>query len=553
MTNWVGSCLGSCSPPQILNISSPISQSSTLTITDDCGTEYSTDLLNYSYSIDGTCWTCYMTYEEYMTLVSSLNTDFYVRIKVKGPIGSVSLSGTTITNYSAQLASDFNFTYCTSSSTSSNMYNPYANMDCAISLQQYLTETVSCMFGVQIYYFKLTPETKSKDITFKEYTLMNVDSVKQIKMIVTDGVMPSSKPEFSDFGLDWQTDWETEITKNTFATAFGVTAQPQEGDLIYVPMMKRMWMVNEAYEEKNQSLMWNATTFKLALVKYQEKDSVDLGDTEQLVNSLVKNKYQDLFGDEEPLDSGIESLEAPQYAANNLYPIFESDATRKYISCNTVNIVDNESLYYKGTLIADSKYEFTDVNNAQVVYQRKLCGTDGVISFIIKPNVTVNRLDDHHIISIGKYFSIDITQSRMNTILTVNKDKEKLKLTGLSAQQTYFVILRWSKELNTIDFSAYEYTYDKDLPQYKINNYSYKFDINHPICRKVTRYNKEFEFGDCEQEIVLSGFYGSITNIKVFDIYNDNISQILQMYPTHQHLILNDTVRKVVDGQGVMM
>ena len=82
-----------------------------------------------------------------------------------------------------------------------------------------------------------------------------------------------------------------------FATAFGITAQPMEGDLIYIPMMKRMWMVNEAYEEKNGSLMWNNTTFKLALVKYQEKGSVDLGDFDSTIDSLVKTKYEDLFGD----------------------------------------------------------------------------------------------------------------------------------------------------------------------------------------------------------------------------------------------------------------
>ena len=50
---------------------------------------------------------------------------------------------------------------------------------------------------------------------------MNVDSVKQIKMVIQDGVMPSSKPEFADWGMDFQNDWEPEITKQSFATAFG--------------------------------------------------------------------------------------------------------------------------------------------------------------------------------------------------------------------------------------------------------------------------------------------------------------------------------------------
>jgi hypothetical protein len=82
-------------------------------------------------------------------------------------------------------------------------------------------------------------------------------------MIIQDNQMPSSKPEFGDWAIDFQTDWETEISKGMFATAFGNTAQPMEGDLIYVPMMKRMWMVNGAYEEKKDAFsLLNSTHLK---------------------------------------------------------------------------------------------------------------------------------------------------------------------------------------------------------------------------------------------------------------------------------------------------
>ena len=181
--------------------------------------------------------------------------------------------------------------------------------------------------------------------------------MKQIKIVITDNQMPSSKPEFNDWGLDWQTDWETEISKGMFATAFGPTAQPLEGDLVYIPMMKRMWMVNEAYEEKKDAFMWNATTFHVTLIKYQEKDSVDLKDTESMVNSFVKNKYEDLFGDQENVGAGEESTDAPNYNADNLYPVFESDATRKYISTESLEFKPS-NYYYRGTLIADNSTIF---------------------------------------------------------------------------------------------------------------------------------------------------------------------------------------------------
>ena len=79
---------------------------------------------------------------------------------------------------------------------------------------------------------------------------MDVEAVKQIKLIIKDGQMPSSKPEFSEFGLDWQTDWETEISKGMFATAFGMKAQPMEGDLIYIPMIMVWKRCLKCIEEK---------------------------------------------------------------------------------------------------------------------------------------------------------------------------------------------------------------------------------------------------------------------------------------------------------------
>ena len=91
------------------------------------------------------------------------------------------------------------------------MYNPYANMDCAIQLYQNLSNTVACITGIPIYYFKLNPNKGSKDITFKEYALMDVEAVKQIKLIIQDGQMPSSKPEFDDWGLNFDSEWPTEI------------------------------------------------------------------------------------------------------------------------------------------------------------------------------------------------------------------------------------------------------------------------------------------------------------------------------------------------------
>jgi uncharacterized protein YuzE len=541
MTNFTSAnCLGSCNPPQILSLTYAISDITSISIYGMCD-KYDTSQLQYSYSIDGLCWTCYMSYDECLANTIELESDFYIKIKVNGDICKVQIWDEDTLEYNTQLDQGFNFT----SETNANTYNPYANLESAIELQQQLAENVSTIVGIPIYYFKLSPNTGSKDITFKEYALMDVEAVKQIKLVIADGQMPSSRPEFADWGMDFQTDWETEVTKQSFATAFGINAQPMEGDLIYIPMMKRMWMVNSAYEEKNTGFMWQATTFKLMLTKYQEKGSVDLGDTEAMVNSFVKNKYEDLFGSDDngTVDSGEASLDAPKYAANYLYPIFESDATRKYITCDSLEI-ENNDLYYRGTLISDSKYTFlrNDIES-KIIYQKGICGDEYTCSFIIN---IMHGYYEGTIISIGQV-KLNIKQDGMNATLSINLDNNsKLEL---PSQNTYICIFKVSKCLNIVSLEAYRYVYNKDIPLYKLQKIHYWFDMNQPISTYVSKYNIEYLLEE-KSEVYISNLNGYITNFKLFDIYEDNLMDLLQMYPTHQHLIINDTARKIVGLPG---
>ena len=93
------------------------------------------------------------------------------------------------------------------------------------------------------------------DYTFKEYLLHNVVDMKHLKLVCQDGTMPSSKPQMTEFDFDWETDWEVEISKTAFAKAFGDKAFPKQRDIIWIPLMGRMWEVNSAYKEKNEAYM----------------------------------------------------------------------------------------------------------------------------------------------------------------------------------------------------------------------------------------------------------------------------------------------------------
>ena len=538
-----------CAPKQIITLNTPVSfdEISNIKIFDNCGEEYANSELEYAYSLDSACWSCYVSYNDILLNTVNIKQDLYIRIKVSGVISKIQINCCDYTTYSTVLDSAFRFSYCDVGSA--NMYNPYANMSCAMELNRHMSDLVICMFGIPIYYFKLKPNQGSKDLTFKEYTLMDVAPPKQIKLMVQDGQMPSSKPEFNDFGLDWATDWETEIGKTMFATAFGPTAQPMEGDFIYIPMMKRMWQVAGAYEEKKDALMWNATTFKVSLIKYEEKGNVDLGDIDEMVNSFVKNTYDDIFGedDEDIAGSGEQSVESPSAAFDNLYPVFQSDATRKYITCEGINISDI-STYYKGTLICDAWYTFDKLFEQQrIIYQKQYCGNDLTISFIFKPLILdIGETFEGTILQIGT-LKINIIQDFTETIIYVNKN-DKLKLT-LTSGNTYFVYLRWSKDLNISELSASVYLYAEGIPMYKLQPGHYYYDIDN---KAIVSSNWNIEFNiDKKNDVILHNFIGNITNIKLFNIYNDNISEIMQQYPTNNNLLINDTARKLIGLDGL--
>ena len=134
-------CLDGCAPSQILNINGyAFNDISNLKIYDHCGKEYDLSKLEYAYSLDNLCWSCYMNHKEFSTNTADLIQDFYLRLKIRGIIGSITIDGEKWENYSTQLDSTFKLS---DNTHSSNLYNPYINMDCAISLYQRLTESVS--------------------------------------------------------------------------------------------------------------------------------------------------------------------------------------------------------------------------------------------------------------------------------------------------------------------------------------------------------------------------------------------------------------------------
>ena len=282
------------------------------------------------------------------------------------------------------------------------------------------------------------------------------------------------------------------------------------------------------------------------LVKYEDRGSVDLGDAQSFVDSLVQSKYEDLFGSDENRMSGSETVSSPFNAADPVLRVYESDAVRKYVKMSNGYDQINSKLVYspkynKGVLISENMYDWTELTDeSYIAYQSQFCGNDATISFIITIG---NNYCTGELLTIGKVnINIDITPN-ITKISVLN-----IASLEIESGNTYFITIKWSESMNILEISAAKY-FHLDLPIYKLQPYHYAFDIDN-IKNVVSKYDIELK-QDEHKDVIMFSFDGKITNIKVYNKYIDDISELLQMLPTNQHLIINDVCRKFVDLPGI--
>ena len=500
----------------------------------------------YSWSSDGVCWTNWSNYPTYLNVCKNFETDFYLRVLLFGSFGKISINNIFTTCYSITLdqTNQFLIDFC----GTENLFNPYIGLDCALNLQQQMADSVICMFGIPIYYFRSKPDYTTADYTFKEYVIRKVDDVKQLQLMISDGQMPSSKPNFTEWDFDWETDWETEIGKTQFAKAFGDTAFPKNGDFIYIPMMKRFWDVNSAYDEKNEGLMWRSTTWKLGLVKYTDSTNVDAEGFDKMIDSLVVNKYEDVFQEleknEQERESGTTQAEAPKYAATNITNVFMEDSIRKDMTKQSISIIDKQ-FNHKSMVVAKYQYRFLQPDSF-VSYQKGACGDSGTVSFILEtPGVYPAGVagEKHTLIRLGEV-TIDIDKD-LNVCF--GKIKEQL-----NPFETYIVIAKWNHANFSTELSIYKHEKPTDVPVYKLRPEMYYFDFDNPIAETTSVYNNDYVM-EKPLKIIASGWPCFMTNIKYFNkalTREDAIKESLKYTTSEPTCVFNDLARRLDSGLG---
>lgn len=545
----------------------------------------------FSWSTDGVCWIGWVTYENYNKIGQHIEGDFYLRVRFMGGLSKVLLGGfnTDCYNVSLDSVNIFLRDFC----GETNLFQPYNNLDCALLLQQQLADATICMLGIPIYYIRVTPDVDTADYTFKEYVLHNVQSIKQIKMMVMDGVMPSSNPKLSEFDFDWENDWETELSKTQFATAFGDTAFPKFRDLVYIPMMKRLWEVNSAYDEKKEGLMWRSTTWKINLVKYNEKSNVDLGELESAIDAWTLNDGADVFGKAEVKEQersvGAEPLSSPVRAATNLTNIFFGDSVRQAYTMSDISILQKQ-YNHRAHIVSRNVYKFKE--GGEVTYQKGWCGSSGTLMFILETpglgavektslmnfgevEVTLRCLKGQGLGMPTPMFDISMDRVHEDKFLQhppiipsfppqpereetpTPRAGEKFIISfgelelELDPFSTYLVVLGWDKARYITSMTLYKHTCKEGVPIYMRRPEMYYFDFENGATVTST-FNNDLE--SCEQmPCSIHAWPVTLTNIKYYNTLLDveeTAKEAIKYTTTHENCVINDLARPIDMGHG---
>lgn len=524
---------------RIIRLTFPLRER-TLTIQRE-GVDITSDL-TYSWSTDGVCWTDFTTYTNYTTIIPNLESDYYLRIRFSGDIPELYLDGKPYTCFSVVLddSQRFEITAC-----EDNEFSFFDNINCALQLQQQMADKIVCLFGIQVYYFRVMPEETTRDLTFKEYTLHGVEAVKHLKMIIPDGQMPSSKPVFTDFDFDWETDWEVELSKTQFARAFGETAYPKQRDFIYVPMMKRMYEVNSAYDEKEGQMMWQSTTWKLGLIKWNEKTNIDYTGFEDVIDKFAVNQF-DVLPEvkEQDIESGYNDARTPQYIPNNIHNVFLEDGVRHSLTETTVR---EFRINHKNISITQHIYDFKQ--SGVVNYQKTICGDNGTMSFVIVvPQLTEG--DERLIVEAGEV-RLYVTKQDNEVCVKDLMGNSIVLLEG----NTYIVNYVWNRGTFSVELSAYVHGLGSkgskflNLPLYKRKPDMYTMEHVQTV---TGVYCNDYSQSQPQRVALYPGPL-LLTNFKLYNtaLSNEELKNEMLKYSTkHESIVINDNCIPFDTGFG---
>lgn len=317
-----------CDEFVLLELDTPIQELERLTNLTVLGNSAKNIVIEYRYSNDGNVWSEWVSWPNWKLNPGEL-TWFGFRVKSDT---SWNFEGIELEWTGGELLGECNCNIVKYSEESflvdcaSNQYE-YANALASVGIWEKMSKSIFDRFGWPVVYFKCDPVEQSRDVVFKEYSLLEVRECKQIKVVIPDNDFGSGDFQFTEFDIDFADELEFQISKESFWTAFGTYEQPAEKDFLYFPLEGRMYRLNtvqEAKEYMRQSYWWKGT-----LIKWNESDSIIKDDDiHSTIDELTLN-FEDVgFEDEREIEE-TDIVKEQQYVVRS---VSKNDKVREYIN-----------------------------------------------------------------------------------------------------------------------------------------------------------------------------------------------------------------------------
>jgi hypothetical protein len=235
---------------------------------------------------------------------------------------------------------------------SSSILNVQEMAKSAYSILMNLQDQAANVVGLDALWCRATPEINSEDIILQEYTLTNLglECPKSIKIITSNADYNPGNFTVDLFGINYDAPLEVNVTINTWKSVYGSDTEPQQGDVVYIKFLHKL------YEVKTSQVVYSIasmpTSFKCQLVKYNPTASRK--ETDEFRKSVedFTVSQESLFGDaisEEVMDTVIDTETSDD---NTTYM-----DTQKEFEMDTV--IYGEFIGPKGTVISNAHYDMS--------------------------------------------------------------------------------------------------------------------------------------------------------------------------------------------------
>ena len=238
-------------------------------------------------------------------------------------------------------------------------FKPY-DAGTAIGIAHELSLQTNKIFGHDVIYFKTEPDRDGGDFIFKEWTLFKTITRRCIKVMVPENKFPDNKPNFTEFGVDFEIPFEIHIDHIYFQMMFGRNTQPRKRDYLFFPLVNRMYEIQGSYLYRG--FMMEPMYWKIQLIKFQPNiDMYMKAENRTFLDNLIVSSDQ-LYGNE-AASQALDSLDKQQFKTiSNKF-----DESRRALHPDLKNKILDFTFNYSPLI--EYYYDFSSVTPSIVRYE----------------------------------------------------------------------------------------------------------------------------------------------------------------------------------------